>query len=84
MHPFRSAALAAVLELDGGRRRQPCGRAGSDRHRHQREFRAAPPLPVYEQPPIPDPDHLLIPRLLGGDSADYDYYFVLSDLGPRA
>jgi hypothetical protein len=37
---------------------------------------APPPLPVYEQPPIVEPDDIWIPGYWAWDDDDYDYYWV--------
>lgn len=43
---------------------------------------APPPLPVYDQPPIPDPDYLWIPGYWAWDDDYYDYYWVPGTWAP--
>ena len=37
---------------------------------------APPPLPIYEQPPIPAPDYVWLPGYWAWDNDFYDYYWV--------
>jgi hypothetical protein len=75
MHLFRSAALAAVLALTAAVVVSPAAAQAQIAIGISVNF-APPPLPVYEQPPIPEADAMWIPGYWAWDDAFYDYYWV--------
>ena len=81
MHLFRTAALAAVLALSAAVVVSPAIAQAQIAIGISVNF-APPPLPVYEQPPIPDPDDIWIPGYWAWDGADYDYYWVPGTWAP--
>jgi hypothetical protein len=77
MHDLRGSALATILLMTAA------AIAGPHPAQAQVSFGvgvvvdfAPPPLPVYDQPPIPGPDYIWVPGYWAWDDDDYDYYWV--------
>ncbi len=80
MRIFRSTALAAVLAMTAASVAAPSAQAQISIGISV-NF-APPPLPVYEQPPIPDPDYIWVPGYWAWDEDAYDYYWVPGTWAP--
>jgi hypothetical protein len=80
MRLFRSSALAAVLAMTSAAMAAPPAQAQISIGISV-NF-APPPLPVYEQPPIPDADFIWIPGYWAWDDDIYDYYWVPGTWAP--
>ena len=70
-----STAVAAVLSLTGATVGAPSPVQAQVSIGISVNF-APPPLPIYDQPPIPGPDYLWVPGYWAWDDDDYDYYWV--------
>jgi hypothetical protein len=81
MHPLQSSAIAAVLAMTAATFVSPAAAQAQISIGISVNF-APPPLPVYDQPPIPDPDYLWIPGYWAWDDDYYDYYWVPGTWAP--
>jgi YXWGXW repeat-containing protein len=75
MHLLRSSAIAAVLIATVPMVMAPVAAQAQAAFEISVGF-APPPLPIYDQPPIPGPDYIWTPGYWAWDPDVYDYYWV--------
>jgi len=81
MHLLRSSAVAAALSMSAATFFGPAVAQAQISIGISVNF-GPPPLPIYDQPPIPDPDYIWIPGYWAWDDDYYDYYWVPGTWAP--
>jgi len=81
MRLLRSSALAAVLAMTAATVVGPSAAQAQISIGISVNF-APPPLPVYEQPAIPEPGYMWVPGYWAWDDDYYDYYWVPGTWAP--